>query len=109
MKRLHYQFHDNLTSASAVSGVPYHDVFQSSRDDVTRAMTKLKVLGSGFEILRIGSRTMLQSVPMEISNDHTTILLYAQEKGFVTYSMIRRELNWSKDRIDVVLVRFLAL
>lgn len=74
-------------------------------DDITRAVTKLKTIGSGFEILRIGSRSMLQSIPMELSNDHSTVLLFAQEKGFVTYSIIMRELGWSKDRIDVVIVR----
>ncbi len=41
-------------------------------------MKKLKVLGNGFNLLTIGNKKMLQSVPVELATDHTTVLLQAQ-------------------------------
>ena len=44
------------------------------RDDVVRAIGKLRVLGSGFTLLKVGSTRMVQSVPGELSMDHTNLL-----------------------------------
>jgi len=76
---------------------------QITADDIERAAKKLKTLGNGFQILSIGNQKMIQSVPCELSTDHTTVLLLGQEKHFVTPSMIDKELKWKKDRIDSVL------
>jgi hypothetical protein len=75
------------------------------RDDIERAARKLKTLGSGFQLLSVGNQKMIQSVPCELSTDHTTILVVAQEKHFVTPKQIESELKWRKDRIDSVMVR----
>jgi len=61
-------------------------------------------LGDGFDVVRVGSKIMIQSLPRELSSDHTTVLLFAQNKGYVTKSELRSELGWPDSRIDVVLV-----
>jgi len=72
-----------------------------SVDDIERACKKLKSLGNGFQVLSIGSKKMIQSVPCELSVDHTALLSICT-KGFFTVSMIEKELGWKKDRIDSV-------
>lgn len=42
--------------------------------DVEKAVSKIKVLGSGFKILTIGGAQVVQSVPLELSPDHATLL-----------------------------------
>jgi len=74
-----------------------------SNDDLERAAKKLKVLGSGFQLISVGNRTMVQSVPCELNTDHTTVLVLAQDSKFVTSSTLQKELQWRKDRIDSVL------
>jgi ESCRT-II complex subunit VPS22 len=74
-----------------------------SIDDIERATKKLKVLGSGFEVLTVGSRKMIQSVPCELNTDHTTVLVLAQKSGWVNASVIKKELGWTNERIDAVL------
>jgi len=74
-----------------------------SPDDIERAARKLKVLGSGFQLLSVGSQKMIQSVPCELNTDHTTVLVLAQDKHFITGRILESELKWKKDRIDSVL------
>jgi len=74
-----------------------------SVDDIQRAAQKLKVLGNGFQVISIGNQKMVQSVPLELNTDHTTIIVIAQEKKFVTYSQLQSELKWTKDRIQPVM------
>jgi len=76
---------------------------QISEDDIQRAITKVKILGSGFDLLTVGAKKMIQSVPCELNIDHTAILVLAQEHGFITVSQIVKELNWNLGRIDTVL------
>ena len=47
-------------------------------DDVIAAIRKLKVLGSGFALIPIGSRYLVQSVPGELTMDHATVLQQAE-------------------------------
>jgi ESCRT-II complex subunit VPS22 len=74
-----------------------------STDDIERAVKKLKVLGKGFEILSVGSTKMLQTVPCELNTDHMTVMVLAQEKGYVTASELMREMKWTQSRVDVVM------
>ncbi|CAG8465372.1 3675_t:CDS:10, partial [Acaulospora colombiana] len=79
---------------------------QVSEDDIVRAIKTLKPLGSGFEVLQIGDRKMVRSVPRELNVDQSSILLLAQ--GYVTKGMIESELRWAKERIDDVVDTLLA-
>ncbi|KAK8961791.1 hypothetical protein KSP40_PGU021976 [Platanthera guangdongensis] len=49
-----------------------------SEDDCLRAISKLKVLGSGFEVISIGKKKLVRSVPTELNRDHNEILELAQ-------------------------------
>lgn len=52
------------------------------RDDLARAIKKLKALGGGFAVLLIGGKRLVQCVPGELSMDHTTVIQKA-EVGWV--------------------------
>eukprot|EP00249_Psilotum_nudum_P010238 c22416_g1_i2 orf=390-1001(-) len=49
-----------------------------NEDDCLRAISKLKVLGSGFEVFSVGKRKLVRSVPTELNKDHNQILELAQ-------------------------------
>jgi len=74
-----------------------------TNDDIERAMKKLKVLGSGYNLLSVGSKKMIQSVPCELNIDHTTVLVLAQATSFVTSSILQKELKWTTGRIETVM------
>lgn len=52
------------------------------RDDLARAIKKLHVMGSGFQILPVGNKRLVQSVPGELSMDHAAALQLAQVWSF---------------------------
>ncbi|XP_057292967.1 vacuolar-sorting protein SNF8-like [Hydractinia symbiolongicarpus] len=70
-----------------------------SEDDIVRAIKKLSILGSGFKVLPLQERQLVQSVPSELNMDHTTVLQTAQKTGYTTYSSIISELKWDKERV----------
>eukprot|EP00727_Mastigamoeba_balamuthi_P004958 m51a1_g14460 putative vacuolar-sorting protein snf8 (247) ;mRNA; r:657678-659031 len=75
-------------------------------DDVERAIAKLRVLGSGFGIIRAGGRKLVQSVPCELNIDHTNVLSLAAQQGHapqVTASEVMRQLSWDSARVNSVL------
>lgn len=47
-------------------------------DDLLRAIKKLRILGNGFTVLTVGNTLLVQSVPGELTMDHTNILQLAQ-------------------------------
>lgn len=55
-----------------------------SEDDITRAIKKLKVLGGGIDVLSIGSRTYIRSVPGEFNLDKNTVMELAQGTGHIS-------------------------
>jgi len=77
-----------------------------SMDDLQRAIKKLKVLGNGFTIIPISgekkgeeSRYLVQSVPGELSTDHTAVLSSAEEGGgAVGVEKLVESRNWDKER-----------
>lgn len=52
--------------------------FSSLRDDLIRAIKKLKALGTGFGIIPVGGTYLIQSVPAELNMDHTVVLQLAE-------------------------------
>nr|CAG4645676.1 EOG090X09XM [Lynceus sp. MCZ IZ 141354] len=72
-----------------------------SNDDILRAISKLKVLGSGFSVVPLGKNShLVRSVPGELSMDHTAILQTAQQQdgGWVTVSSLNSKLQWDPAR-----------
>lgn len=74
-----------------------------NKDDIERAVKQLRALGEGFQIVRVGAKKMLQSVPYQLSDDHTTVLQLAQTSFFVTVDQLKKELGWNLPRCELVL------
>ncbi|GMF96066.1 unnamed protein product [Aspergillus oryzae] len=77
-------------------------------DDVLRAVKALEPLGSGFSIVRVGSKQYIRSVPKELNTDQATVLEVIQVLGYVSISMLRVNLNWEKARAQTVIDDLLA-
>nr|XP_022305164.1 vacuolar-sorting protein SNF8-like [Crassostrea virginica] len=69
-----------------------------SIDDLLRAIKKLKVLGNGFTVIPLGKSHMVQSVPGELTMDHTKLLQEAQSEGFVSKKSLMESLKWEEER-----------
>ena len=52
-----------------------------SEDDLINAIKQLKVLGSGFGIVNIGSKKLVSSVPRELNRDHNALFELAQARA----------------------------
>ncbi|CAG8626809.1 15041_t:CDS:10 [Racocetra fulgida] len=65
-------------------------------------------ISNGFEILQIGDRKMVRSVPRELNIDQSEILALAQAKGYVTKDIIESELGWGTERINDVIDTLLS-
>lgn len=73
-------------------------------NDVKQSIRNVKILGNGFELLMVGGKYYIQSVPCELSSDHTAILGIAAQKNGLTREEFAKELSWSADRVDQALV-----
>lgn len=74
-----------------------------SKDDLLRASQKLRIFGSGFNVIPYGKgKYMIQSVPGELSMDHSAILTQASasNRAYVTVSFLKQELNWERERSE---------
>ncbi|KAJ6792955.1 vacuolar protein sorting-associated protein 22-like protein 1 [Iris pallida] len=84
-----------------------------SEDDCLRAISKLKVLGSGFEVISVGKKKLVRSVPTELNKDHNEILELAQARGYVMVEEVEKRLSWSSgraiDALDTLLKEGLAM
>ncbi|CAD6188216.1 unnamed protein product [Caenorhabditis auriculariae] len=75
-----------------------------SFDDILRAVEKLKVLGGGFELVPLGGgRFLVQSIPGELSMDHSRVLQLAEDTAYVTLELIMDRLRWDEARAQSVL------
>jgi len=79
------------------------DAVAISAEDVVKAVESLEPLGSTLEIVKVGSRQMIRSIPKELSNDQATVLEAAQVMGFVTQSILELNFQWSSERASSVL------
>ncbi|XP_053402829.1 vacuolar-sorting protein SNF8-like [Mercenaria mercenaria] len=77
-----------------------------SYDDLLRAIKKLKALGNGFTVIPVGGTYMIQSVPGELSMDHTAVIQQAQSSAHVTKSKLTKDLKWEEERANRALVSF---
>jgi ESCRT-II complex subunit VPS22 len=75
-----------------------------SAHDITQSISKVACLGNGFQVLRLGSKIMVVSVPCELNRDHSAILELAQKHdGHVSLTQVANELQWPRTRMDTVL------
>lgn len=69
-----------------------------SNEDLLAAAKKLNVLGNGFSIIAIGKgQYLVQSVPGELTMDHSLLLQQVAEKrdAHISVTMLEDKLNWS--------------
>ncbi|KAL0088055.1 EAP30/Vps36 family-domain-containing protein [Phycomyces blakesleeanus] len=76
-------------------------------DDIVRAIKTLKPLSGGFEVLEIGERKMVRSMPKELDKDQSALLLLAQKQGYVNRPMIQQSLGWEDARTQTGLQHLL--
>ncbi|KAI8354850.1 EAP30/Vps36 family-domain-containing protein [Mortierella sp. GBAus27b] len=77
---------------------------QISDDDMLRSIKTLAPLGSGFQVLQIGDKTMVSSVPRELNRDQSAILALVQNtNGHVNAALISDRLRWENGRIKTAL------
>nr|XP_002125395.1 vacuolar-sorting protein SNF8 [Ciona intestinalis] len=75
-----------------------------SIDDVRTALSKLKLLGTGFTLLGTGLKQIVKSVPGELNMDHSAILELAQKSnGKVSHADVKSVYNWQPERVQDVL------
>lgn len=67
-------------------------------DDVERAVGSLAKLGSGFHIVSTGNLRIVRSVPVELNEDHTTVLNLCCATGWTTVEKIQERLRWDASR-----------
>ena len=73
-----------------------------SEDDVLQAVKSLQPLGCGFDVLQLGSKNMIRSVPKELSTDQSVVLDAVQVLGYVTVGMLVVNLRWKRERAKAV-------
>mmetsp|Transcript_11680 Transcript_11680/g.21901 ORF Transcript_11680/g.21901 Transcript_11680/m.21901 type:complete len:160 (-) Transcript_11680:14-493(-) len=75
-----------------------------SKDDVAQAIKKLNKLGSGFQMIQVGNKTIVQSVPGELNRDHNQILSHAESQGgWLRSKDVEEKLGYSEDRVQQAL------
>jgi ESCRT-II complex subunit VPS22 len=85
-----------------------------SEDDVKRAIERLGVLGGGWSVNTIGAKTVVRSVPAELSDDQREVIATAERRGpdvgdpgCVRRSALELEpprgKGWSRSRADAAL------
>jgi ESCRT-II complex subunit VPS22 len=67
-------------------------------DDILRAVTTLKPLGSSYSTLTVGHKLYIRSVPKELNIDQSAVLEAAQLLGYVSVSMLMLNLRWPRAR-----------
>ncbi|XP_075234946.1 vacuolar-sorting protein SNF8 [Lycorma delicatula] len=70
-------------------------------DDLLCAAKKLRIFGSGFSIVPIGKgQYLVQSIPGELSMDHTAVLQQTANlgMGYISASILQKELKWEAGR-----------
>ena len=69
-----------------------------SRDDILRAVSTLKPLGSSYSTLSVGHKLYIRSIPKELNTDQSSVLEAAQLLGYVSLSMLMVNLRWPRAR-----------
>jgi len=74
-----------------------------SIDDIHMSIKKISKLGNGFDLVKVGNKEMIVSVPIEMNRDHFTIMEVAQKDTYVSVQQLCSQLQWPKHRVDAVL------
>ncbi|XP_015115277.1 vacuolar-sorting protein SNF8 [Diachasma alloeum] len=77
-----------------------------TNEDLLAAAKKLRIFGNGFSIVPIGrGKYLVQSIPGELSMDHTAVLQQASVSGnaYTSVGLLEGELKWERDRAQKAL------
>ncbi|KAG0200405.1 hypothetical protein BGX28_006527 [Mortierella sp. GBA30] len=75
-----------------------------TEDDMLRSIKTLAPLGSGFQVLQIGDKKMVSSVPRELNKDQSVILgLVQKTNGHVNANLVVERLGWEVGRTKTAL------
>lgn len=97
---------DELYSKLVTSRGPHKD--KISKDDLIQALKNLKVLGSGFSLIKTGKRYLVQSIPSDMSEDPGKILSLAEEQnGVISIDILVTVEGWARERAENVLTKML--
>lgn len=80
-------------------------------EDILLATKKLKIFGNSFQVHSLGkNRHIIQSIPGELSLQETKALTVAadQENGFVTKSLLMKELAWNEVRTQQAIDKLIS-
>uniref|UniRef100_A0A6V7LZP1 Vacuolar-sorting protein SNF8 n=1 Tax=Bracon brevicornis TaxID=1563983 RepID=A0A6V7LZP1_9HYME len=83
-----------------------------TNEDLLAAAKKLRIFGNGFTIVPIGKgKYLVQSIPGELSMDHTAVLQQASvsSNAYASVGMLVRELRWERDRAEKALNHMVKL
>lgn len=69
-----------------------------ARDDITRVLRKLEVLGSELTLIDIGRKKYIKCTPQDLNVDQQLIIETADMLGFVSVPILRDNFKWSKYR-----------
>lgn len=79
-----------------------------TEEDVVRAIKSLRPLGAGYEVLSVGGRKMVRSVPRELDADQSVVLSVAHDTGGrVTESLLAEKAGWTRTRAQAALENML--
>jgi len=95
------QKHVQVTRESQEDGVV-------SLDDIKRAIQTLEPLGGGYQIVNLGSKLLVQSVPEELDADQAVALLLAQTTGYFTAEQLQEKHRWPEQRVHKVVETLLC-
>ncbi|KAF9576774.1 hypothetical protein EC968_003281 [Mortierella alpina] len=97
--------HNNNSSSSKWSLPTTKETSMAiTEDDVLRSIKTLAPLGSGFQVLQIGDKKMVSSVPRELNKDQSIILgLVQNTNGHVNANVVAERLGWETGRIKAAL------
>lgn len=71
--------------------------------DIFEALEHLNVLGNELQIIKIGKKEFIKSIPQEINLDQKKTLEAADILGYVTISILKDNFNWKRIRCQSVI------
>ena len=81
-----------------------------SKDDLLQSLKKLKVLGSGFQLIKTNKKYLVQSIPSDMSDDPLKCLNLAEANGgSITVEALVKNEGWEEQRAENILTGLLHM
>lgn len=73
------------------------------QEDIFEALEHLKILGNELQVIKIGKKEYIKSIPQEINLDQKMALEAADILGYVTITILKDNFNWKRIRCQSVI------